>query len=164
MKYIKSFNEKYLSIYGEEWKKYLPDSLTLLKEEAGLEKQYTFRKGNVMTHSDLLQITYEQDVWGAPDTLEIDIYFLNWKCEHCKEDSLKLNIDITLGDYMISEFSISKPTGVEVIQYTSYGSKLDPSDTLLAFDDESLKNLVMFLNKFNHGLILKLSDFDFLSK
>jgi hypothetical protein len=68
---------------------------------------------------------------------------------------------MTLGDGMASEFMISK-TGVKVIQYTSYGSKYDPTNTIFAIEDESLKKIVYFFNRFDIGYNLSLEDFNFL--
>ena len=49
---------------------------------------------------------------------------------------------------MVSEFSISPPNIIDVIQYTSYHSKFDPSNTVFAFTDESLLEIIKFFNLF----------------
>ncbi len=142
MKYIKRFNES-LSIYDEKWESLLPDNLTVIKGYDNEIKSHIFKKGNVMLNSDMVQITYESNPheWGYPDTLEIDIYFT-------QNNEITLDIDITYGDEVCSEFSIKPPNKVNVIQYTSYHSKFDPSNTVFAFDDIAFFNLFNFLNKF----------------
>jgi len=149
---IESLNQN--SLYSEGWEKYLPHHLTILKDD----RTHTFKKGNVMINPDLLEITYEniKSEVGYPSTLEFDIYII-------KKDGLKLDIDITYGDLVTSEFSIKAPNVVEVIQYTSYGSKFDPSNTVFALEDESLQEFVNFLNKFD-GMKLSVHDFTFLDK
>ena len=46
---------------------------------------------------------------------------------------------------MACEFSVEEPNIVDVIEYTSYGSKFDPSDTVFALTDESLQKFINFL-------------------
>ena len=77
---------------------------------------------------------------------------------------LRLDVDITYGDLVACEFCIDKKNGVKVIQTTTYHSKFDPSDTVFAFDNDSLKKFVDFLNRFNHGVKLSTSDFKFLDQ
>jgi hypothetical protein len=152
---IRRFNEQLLSIYDPSWEKLLPTELSIIKDK----DKYSFVKGNVMLHSDMLQITYsiKESIFGFPDTLEVDIYFLK------VDGKIKMDIDITLGDEVVSEFSIYPPNNVSVIQDTTIGSKFDPSNTIFAFDNVSLQKFVDFLNKFNHGLQLNIENFKFLS-
>lgn len=141
-------------IYDGTWKKFLPEELSIIKGN----DIYHFHRGNIMTHSDMLQITYsiKEEIFGFPDTLEIDIYFL-------KVDSkIKMDIDITLGDEVVSEFSVYPPDKVDIIQHTTIGSKFDPSNSIFAFDKKSLQLFINFLNKFN-GLNLSVENFKFLS-
>jgi hypothetical protein len=63
---------------------------------------------------------------------------------------------------MVSEFSVESPNNVSVIQNTTYRSKFNTSE-IFAFTDESLKQFVDFLNKFN-GMKLDVTDFKFLDK
>lgn len=155
MRYLRRFNEQLLSIYDPSWEKLLPTELSIIKDK----DKYSFVKGNVMLHSDMLQITYsiKESIFGFPDTLEIDIYFLKI------DGKIKMDIDITLGDEVVSEFSIFPPNKISVIQDTSLGSKFDPSNTVFAFDENSLQKFIDFLNKFNHGLNLNIENFKFLS-
>ena len=55
------------------------------------------------------------------------------------------------------------PNKVHVIEYTSWKSKTDPSNTVFALADKSLKEFVDFLNKFS-GFELTVNDFKFLDK
>lgn len=146
---LRKFNES--SIYDKSWETLLPEELTLIKDG-----EHVFKKGNIMLNADMLQITYSNNEVGYPNTLEFDIYLSN-------NGSLKLDIDITYGDLVTSEFSIEAPNKVTVGQYTSYHSKFDPSNTVFALSDESLSGFVNFLNRFE-GMKLSVSDFKFLDK
>lgn len=184
MKYLKRFNEN-ISIYNAEWEKLLPENMVVLKgQDHGIDK-WNYKKGNVMLNADMLQITYGIDDDMAPDTFEIDIYFVKDDTYGKRDDSttvvksgvldyskntgsiipnLRLTVDITFGDEMACEFTIDRASGVKLFQDTTYGSKFDPSNTIFALDDESLKKFVEFLNRFNHGVDLKLDDFYFLQQ
>ena len=182
MKYLRRFNEN-ISVYNPEWKKLLPETMTVLKgQEYGVDK-WVYKKGNVMLNADMLQISYYIDEWTAPDTFEIDIYMVKDDSYEKRGDSttlvksgtfdydknigenipnLRLTVDITFGDEMACEFTIDKINGLRVFQDTTYGSKFDPSNTVFALTEDSLKSLVEFLNRFNHGVVLTLDDFKFL--
>ena len=150
------------TIYDKRWEEHLPDYLTINYHG----KLFKFKRDNIMLHSDMVQITYAStnidsqesgEIWGSPDTLEFDIYF-------AKEDSkIILNVDITYGDAMACEFSIESPNKIKVIEYTSYHSKFDPSNTVFALVDESLQSFINFLNSFS-GMKLKKEDFKFLDQ
>jgi hypothetical protein len=77
-------------------------------------------------------------------------------------NKIRLDIDITVGDLIVSEFNIESPNVVNVIQNTTYRSKFNTSE-IFAFTDESLKQFVDFLNKFN-GMKLDVTYFKFLDK
>lgn len=157
MKHLKRFNENTL-VYDPKWEDLLPSELTIIKGYDNEVKSHSFKKGNVMLHSDMVQITYEANPheWGYPDTLEIDIYFT-------QNGKINLDVDITYGDEVASEFSIHPPNEINVIQYTSYHSKFDPSNTVFAFEDDSLDKFIEFLNRFE-GVKLSRDDFKFLDK
>lgn len=161
MRYLKRFNEN-ISIYNNKWEALLPEELIVIKGYDNEVKEHIFKKGNVMLNADMVQITYENKdhEWGYPDTLEIDIYF----AKDLSNNSIKLDIDITWGDEVASSFTIQAPDRIKIGQYTSYGSKFDPSNTVFAFDDESLIKFIEFLNRFNHGIKLTIDDFKFLDK
>ena len=152
MKYIKRFNEGFENIYDVNWQSFLPKTLTILKDG-----EHTFKVGNIMKDSDMVQVTYvnERIEWGVTDTLEFDFYFEKLN------DKIKMDIDITWGDAMVCEFSITPPSKVDVIEYTSFHSKTDPSNTIFALEENSLKEFISFLNKFN-GFKIDRSQFNFL--
>jgi hypothetical protein len=182
MKYLKRFNEDITAtigsngtikpnhnvksdvintIYDKRWEEHLPEFITINYHG----ELYKFKKDNIMLHSDMVQITYAStpldnqesgEIWGAPDTLEFDIYF-------AKEENIVLNIDITYGDAMACEFSVEAPNKVKVVEYTSHHSKFDPSNTVFALVDDSLESFVNFLNRFS-GMKLKKEDFKFLDQ
>ena len=151
MQHLKKFDE--LGFYNKDLESILPKSLTILKAD----KKFTYQKGNIMKNASMIQITYSNDkMWGEPETLEIDLYII----DHSKYT--KINVDITHGDEVVSSFSVIPPNQLSRSLQTSYGSKFDPSNTIFAFDDESLNNLVGFFNKLNVGFKLTLDDFTFL--
>jgi len=182
MKYLKRFNEDITAtigsngvikpnhnvksdvintIYDKRWEENLPTFITINYHG----ELYKFKKDNIMLHSDMVQITYAStpldseepgEIWGAPDTLEFDIYF-------AKEENIVLNIDITYGNAMACEFSVEAPNKIKVIEYTSYHSKFDPSNTVFGLDNDSLESFVKFLNNFS-GMKLKKEDFKFLDQ
>lgn len=153
------------TIYDKRWQNELPEYF-VINYKGDLFK---FKKANIMLHSDMIQITYssvpgdiktsteEGEIWGSADTLEFDIYFIK------KDGKIKLTIDITYGDAMVCEFTIESPNKVNVVQYTSYRSKFDTTNTVFGFNDESLESLINFLNRFE-GMKLKREDFKFLNQ
>lgn len=160
MKYLKRFNEHSISIFNQDWKKLLPETLELITSDGN----WTLHKSDLMLNGDLVQFSYYQKTFdkpedvnndGEPDYLCFDIHFTK------NENGIKMLVDITYGDSMVSEFSIESPNKVDVIHYTGKNSKYDPN-TKFSFSDKSLSDLVNFFNKFNHGLKLNVSDFKFL--
>ena len=163
MKYLKRYNlfeSKSESIYDADWKELLPQELIVLKDG-----EHTFKVGNVMKHANMIQVPYENvgNEWGVPSTLQFDFHFSEVIEELKPEDIMRIDIDITWGDAMACEFYIESPSGVEVIEYTSFRSKTDPSNTIFALDDNSLKLFVDFLNRFD-GFKLDVSQFTFLDR
>ena len=75
---------------------------------------------------------------------------------------VSLSVDITYGDTMASEFKINNDK-VDVIEYTSYGSKFDPSNTVFALDENSLKSFIKFFNMFT-GINVNRGQFNFLDE
>jgi hypothetical protein len=110
-----------------------------------------------MNHADMVQIMYEpkDESWGDPDDLEFDMYFV-------MDGNIRVDIDITFGDLMVSEFSLESPNKVSVIEYTSYGSKFDPTNTVFAFTEESLQDLINFFNHVDNRFELTRDKFNFL--
>lgn len=154
MRYLKSYKIfESTIIYDIDWHTLLPQEMTVLKD--GVHK---FKVGNIMKHSDMVQVTYENvsNEWGVPDTLEFDFYF-------SQNGHMRMDIDVTWGDSMACEFYVESPSKIGVIQYTSFVSKTDPSNTIFALDDKSLQSFVDFLNRFD-GFKLDVSQFNFLDK
>lgn len=154
MRYISRFAEfESVIIYDVDWHRILPENMIVCKDG-----RHSFRIGNIMKNSDMVQVTYEnaEDEWGVPETLEFDFYF-------SRGEKMRIDIDITWGDAMACEFYIESPNKVGVTQYTSYHSKTDPSNTVFALEDKSLKEFVGSLNRFD-GFCLDVSQFNFLDK
>lgn len=159
MKHLIRFNES-VDIYQVDWHNIAPNELTVIKDGRNTK----FRLGNIMKHFDMIQVTYDTkdgEEWGVPDTLEFDLYFVKPGGKFNKD--IRVNVDITYGDLIASEFSITSPNIVNVIQYTSYHSKFDPSNTVFAFDEESLHKIVDFFNKIN-SINVQRDQFNFLDE
>jgi hypothetical protein len=159
VKHLIRFNES-VNIYDIDWHDIAPKYLILINDD----KKIKFKLGNIMKHFDMVQVTYNTDgseIWGDPDTLEFDVYFV--KPGGKMDKSLRLDIDITYGNLVASEFSITTPNKVSVVQYTSYHSKFDPSNTVFAFDEESLQKIIEFFNKFK-GINVSRDQFNFLDE
>lgn len=145
-------------MYDPSWENDLPNTISILKgDDEGVHK-HEYKKGNIMLNSDMVQITYYNQDWGVPETLEFDIYTVRDN----DTNDLRLDIDITHGNEVACEFSIDKTNGVKLIQDTTYNSKFDPSNTVFALCDDSLKQFVDFLNRFNTGIKVTTHDLRFL--
>ena len=185
MKYLKRFNEDIEAtikangnisanidpkfddvntIYDKRWEVELSEYFTINYHG----KLYKFKKDNIMLHSDMVQITYastplnsnqEGEIWGVPDTLEFDVYF----AKDAQDGKIRMTVDVTYGDLMVSEFTIDAPNKITIGEYTSYGSKFDPSNTEFALDSNTLQSLVNYFNAFDHGIHLTVEDLKFLS-
>ena len=151
---VKRFKEG-TDIYHFDWDNNLPKKMTIIQHS----QKVTFKLGNVMKNFDMVQVTYDSNVWAFPSTLEFDFYFL----KDVNSKNFKIDIDITVGDAMVSEFSLESPNKVNVIQYTSWRSKTDPSNTEFAIDDKSLQDFINFLNLFE-GFDIKKEDLKFLDR
>lgn len=153
MRYLKNYILFESTIYDIDWKTILPKEMIVLKDG-----EHSFKVGNVMKNVDMVQVTYENsnNEWGVPSTLEFDFYF-------SENPKMRIDIDITWGDAMACEFYVDSPNKVGVTEYTSFRSKADPSNTIFALDNNSLKEFVDFLNKFD-GFKLDVSQFKFLDQ
>lgn len=147
MKYLKKFESYSQSnmIYDVDLSRILPEEFTI--QEYGT---HTFKRGNIMKNSDMFQITYVniENEWGYTDTLEIDLYTV----QDATTKSIKFDVDITLGDFVVSEFSLEPPNKIHVIQNMTYGTKFckDCKDCIFSFTDESVEKLVDFFNHFEN--------------
>jgi hypothetical protein len=153
MKYIRPYSLFESNIYETDWNSLIPKEMVVLKDG-----EHAFKLGNIMKHSDMVQVTYENatEEWGVPSTLEFDFYF-------SKDPNMRMDIDITWGDAMACEFYVDSPSRVGVIEYTSFRSKTDPSNTIFALDDKSLRSFVDLLNRFD-GFKLDVGQFKFLDR
>lgn len=168
MKYIKSFLESQDShkdsviIYDEAIKKFLPEVVGIYTSNG----QFSMKKDTITREIDILRICYEHNTMeefggnaladGEPDTLEFDMHFVK-----NQDNSLKILVDITYGDSMVSEFSVQQPNKVDVIHYNGIGSKADP-ETHFGFTDKSIDDIVKFINAF--GFKFNSKDFSFIDK
>ena len=151
MKYLKlfeSFNE-----YEISWENILPLQLTIIQRQ----NEVIFKRGNIMRNPDMVQCSYDCDKFGFPSTLEFDFYF----SQDDNDGTTNIDVDITLGDAMVSEFTLITPNTVKVTEYTSFHSKTDPSNTVFAFTDQSLSELVKTFNQLD-GFKFTVDDFKFL--
>lgn len=158
-----------VSMFDEKIFDLLPPKLTVVSSTGTwtLEKS-EFTLNNVKAEILYNQNTPEQDADGdvtadgEPDTLEFDIHIVkNNDGSTDNPDTLKLNIDITYGDAMVSEFTIEAPNKVEPHHYTGANSMHDPN-SIFSFDDESLQALIDFFNRFSDSYKLTKDDFKFL--
>jgi hypothetical protein len=142
---IKRFNES-VNIYDADTRKVAPKSLIVKKDGKTLKHSL----GNIMKHSDMLQITFDRShqEMGYPDTLEIDMYFI----KPSGKNVFKIDIDITYGDLIVSEFSIYSPRKLHQIN----DPKVD-----FCFDKKSVDDIVKFINDFTR-FDLNTGDLDFL--
>jgi len=184
MKYLSKYesfvkNYRYIKMYEDFGRisTFDQDIKSFLPEEVNIETTYgkhTLKKSDVMLNGDLIQITYYQntpeenddDVTadGEPDYLCFDIHTIKENDgSEANGDNLRLNIDMTYGDAMVSEFTIEAPNKVVPHHYTGANSLYDPK-FVFGFDDESLQALVDFFNRFSDNYNLTKDDFKFLDK
>ena len=177
---IKEWNSFVESItYQEDLKKFIPKELLLItstgkwKMKVDDESQYHTVVDHMTTQIMYKNVTEEKLIKnpskvledGEPDSLEFDIRLVkeNDGTEASATKNLKLNIDITYGDSMNCEFTISPPNKITMGHYTSVKSKYDPK-TMFAFSDDSIKKLTEFFNRFSPEYKLTPKDFTFLDK
>lgn len=174
MRYLKSFFEhnQQTSVYEIDWHTIVPDKIVVIKgDSTDLEghiidpktnkptnQLLEYKVGNIM--SDLVyQISYYPnfDFPGLPDTLEIDCAIMNDE----NDKQFQMNVEITFGDLIAAGFTVEAPNKVTPYQYTSYHSKNDPSNTVFAFNEESIQKLISFINKIDSFRVER-KDFNFL--
>lgn len=157
-----------ISIFDkEDWRKYLPQKLKLVTNNGHFELEQT----DLTINGDKMQIIWYQNTVkgpndankdGEPDTIQFDVSMVKTNDgTDANPNNLKLNIDVTYGDSMVSQFTISMPGEITVAHYTGYGSKYD-KETEFGFEDETIKDLVDFFNRF--GFKLDPTDFKFIDK
>ena len=151
----------------KEWIKFLPKELTIIT----LNGEFTLKLADdpssfiSVIGPDQIQITYCQNLMddndgdavknSEPDYLEFDLSFVKQNDgSEANPDTLKMDVDITYGDSMVSEFSISKPDIVNVIHYTGPHCT-NVKKSMFGFKHESLKHLIGFFNRFGFNLGVK---------
>lgn len=174
------------TIHSNPKLKKLNKDLTLTDVEG--QNEYVFDKNECSIDNGLVQFTYyynganqhsEEDKDkrpipldpnyvlenGEPSMLEFDIHFskIGQGDIFAEDDEVKLLVDITYGNNMAVEFTIEAPNKINIIHYTSVGSKYD-SETHWGFTDESIDDLVKFFNAFNHGIKVNKEDLSFLDE
>ena len=175
MKYLKYFEgaygPNYVSILDSDIEKFLPKKMDIYTMGGGGDGggNYQLELDAVTREIDVLRVPYSQntpekvngDVTadGEPDNLEFDMHFV--RKHEGNSSKLKINVDLTYGDSMVSSFSLEVPNKVIVNHYTGLGSHID-SETHFGLCGESLKELVQFFNRF--GFTLHEKDFSFLDK
>ena len=184
MKYLSKYesfvkNYRYIKMYEDFGRisTFDQDIKSFLPEEINIETTYgkhTLKKSDVMLNGDLIQITYYQNTPeenddnvtadGEPDYLCFDIHTIKENDgSEANGDNLRLNIDMTYGDAMVSEFTIEAPNKVVPHHYTGANSLYDPK-FVFGFDDKSLQAFVDFFNRFSDNYNLTKDDFKFLDK
>lgn len=173
MKYIKRFlehseNDRILLHDFQNWKQFIPKELNIITDNGEFKLKYDEK--SIIDYTSI-QILYNHNTLvetgdplsdGEPDTLEFDIKIMkNNNGSESNPDKTRLNIDITYGDAMVSEFTVDAPNKIIPYHYTSVDSVLD-SETMFAFTDESIKKLCDFLNRFSKNFRLTPKDFTFL--
>jgi GMP synthase-like glutamine amidotransferase len=157
-----------ISIFDkEDWRKYLPQKLKVITNNGHFELEQT----DLTINGDKMQIIWYQNTVdgpndankdGEPDTIQFDVSMVKTNDgTEANPDNLKLNIDVTYGDSMASQFTISKPGEITVAHYTGFGSKYD-KESEFGFEDDTIKELVEFFNRF--GFQLDSKDFTFIDK
>ena len=170
----------------EKWVEFIPKELTIVTSNGTFTLQLPEKDGEpakgmltdsgpatavtVMGNGEQVQIAWCQNTPekvgdvnadGEPDNLEMDMSVLNNNDGYsANPDGLKLNISISYGDAYVSEFVISKE-GVKITHYTGFGS-LHDKDTVFAFEEKSLQDLITFFNRF--GFNLNKGNFSFLDQ
>ena len=175
MKHLKSFNENKVSIFDDSWADFLPSNLKIVTSNGDFDLTLSKEKSDLGHNVNIshlfnnIQITYSHSTYdnpedcnndGEPDYLCFDIDMVkNNDGRDSNPDTIKLNVNIVYGDVMMSDFSIQKPNKVSVTHYSGINSLYDPK-TKFSFDNESLKELIIFFNRF--GFETTLDDFKFL--
>lgn len=119
--------------WDKDWKSYIPKQIVIYNNN----KSYIFNLGNIMEPSNMsYQITFEGNYYGFPDTFEIDIYKI------VVDSKLKLNVEMTCGDFVVFSFSIFNGK-VSIIE----DSKRFWGTEKYSIDKNTIKELVYFFNK-----------------
>lgn len=174
MKWIKTykiFEADGHFMYDPSIESILPEYIEVIKGEHKNPLRLVYKKGISRHIGPEVQIPYEsvEENEGEisspgyagrenPDTLEFDIYY-NYDTNH---HSLSINVEVNYGDLTACQFAIEKPNKVDVIRYTSLHSKDDPSNTIFALDDETIKKLCDYFNAWDPSFKITPEDLKFI--
>ena len=152
-----------ISIFDQEWfEKMLPEEMEVIS----YGRRHMLKKNDCTISGDLCQFNYYHEAVGKdgdvsedgePCTLEFDLHFMK------NSSGMKMIVDVTYGDHMVSEFSLESPNKINVIHYNGIGSKYDP-DLHWGLSDKTISDLVRFFNSFNHGIRISEKDLAFLDE
>lgn len=160
MRRLKTFEQfDNTGLLSADWRTILPQSLVVVKgDDNGSPLEREFMLGNVIKNANMTQVIYEatRKMYGYPDEMSMDVYYY-------EDAGHKMTIDIMYGDLVACEFSVTPNGGVAVIQDTSYGSKFDPSNTVFALADQTIGELVRFINEVD-GFRVSADQLSFLRK
>ena len=169
LKFFENFEEKVSMMDKEGMIRILPSELVVINDGGEWHLKLSdvsinLVKAEILYYQNTVDDVQEGDVLadGEPDTLEFDIHIVkrNDGMEG-NPDTLALNIDITYGDAIVSQFSIQAPNNVSVTHYTGVDS-LHDKDTTWSFSDDSIQKLVDFFNMWDDKYKLSPDDFNFL--
>jgi len=167
MKWIKPykiFEADSSFMYDPKWEEVLPNYIKVIKGDPKNPQRIVYKKSVSRHLGAEVQIPYEtmEHKGGGenPDTLEFDIYY----SFHTNTNSLNINVEINYGELTACQFSIESPNKVDVIVYTSYHSKDDPSNTVFAIDDESLEAFCNYINRWDRDININREDLKFMDK
>jgi len=165
MKFIKSykiFEADSTFMYDQKWEEVLPVYIKVIKGDPQNPQRLVYKKGVSRHLGAEVQIPYEtMDKSGGrenPDTLEFDIY---WNFD-TNTNSLNINVEVNYGELTACEFNIEAPNKIDVIRYTSYHSKDDPSNTVFAIDGESLQAFCNYINRWDSEFNINRKDLNFM--
>ena len=174
MKYLKTykiFEADGTFMYDPSIESILPEYIKVIKGDPKNPLRLAYKKSISRHIGPEIQIPYETveedrgEISGSgyvgrenPDTLEFDIYY-DYNINH---HSLSINVQVNYGELTACEFKIESPNKVNVIVYTSLHSKDDPSNTIFALDDETIKKLCDYFNSWDPSFKVTPEDLKFL--
>jgi hypothetical protein len=157
MKWLKKF-EKFQHMM-EDFKTKFPDEISIYTNNGS----FKLKRGETTLEADVIRVDYYHSTFnnknnnslsdGEPDYVCFDVHIIN--------SPLKIITDISYGDSIVSQFTITK-NGIKIGNYNGIGSKLDPK-THFGFSDETIKELINFYHLLG-DFKLKPSDFTFIDK
>lgn len=127
---------------------------------------FTYKIGDVTREPDILRAAYNGSTYektdnplldGEPDYIGFDIHFID------ENGKLKTIVNITYGDAMVSEFSMTAPNKVKIGHYEGIDSKVS-KETHFGFSDQSLDDIIKLFNSFDSSYKFTRNEFKFIDK